>query len=123
MLNEDPRSPFTRRMDLGRLGAVGHSFGGAQALQFCHDDSRCRAAVDLDGIPFGSVVTDGLSKPAMLLLSDHSREMSDPESRHVLAMMESIYDRLEKPRIYATVRTANHFSFGDQVLLNSQTAV
>jgi pimeloyl-ACP methyl ester carboxylesterase len=47
------------------LGTVGHSFGGATALQFCHEDARCRAAIDLDGIPFGSVVTDGLAKPAM----------------------------------------------------------
>jgi hypothetical protein len=38
-------------------------------------------------------------------------------------MIRSMYERLEKPRIYATVRTANHFSFGDQILLNSQTAM
>src|SRR5438445_2367707 len=85
---------FAGRFDLARLGAVGHSFGGARALHFCHDDTRCRAAIDLDGIPFGSVVADGLSKPAMFLLSDHSREMSDPESHKVLAMIQAIYDRL-----------------------------
>ena len=72
----------------GRLGAVGHSFGGAQALQFCHDDARCRAAIDLDGIPFGSVVADGLFKPAMFLLSDHDREMSNPDSHKVVAMIQ-----------------------------------
>lgn len=80
-------------------------------------------AVDLDGIAFGSVVTDGLAKPAMFLLSDHSREMADPESGKVTAMIESIYKRLPGPRVYATIRTANHFSFGDQILLNSQAAV
>jgi dienelactone hydrolase len=120
-LNGGSAGTFAGRLDFARLGAVGHSFGGAQALQFCHDDSRCRAAIDLDGIPFGSVVTDGLPKPAMLLLSDHSREMS--ESHEVLGMIQTIYDRLPKPRVYATIRTANHFSFGDQILLNSQAAV
>ena len=122
-LDEAPSGMFAGRFDLARLGAVGHSFGGAQALQFCHDDLRCRAAIDLDGIPFGSVVTDGLAKPAMFLLSDHSREMADPESHKVLGMVQSIYIRLPEPRLYATIRTANHFSFGDQILLNSQTAV
>src|SRR5690348_2355935 len=107
------------RLDFARVGAVGHSFGGATALQFCHEDARCRAAIDLDGIPFGSVVTDGLTKPAMFLLSDHTREMSDPESHRVLAMIQSIYDRLSKPRVYATIRSASHFTFSDQMLLNS----
>jgi predicted dienelactone hydrolase len=122
-LNDASSGPLQGRLDFGRLGAVGHSFGGAQALQFCHDDPRCGAAIDLDGIPFGSVVVDGLPKPAMFLLSDHSREMADPESHKVLAMIQGIYDRLPHPRIYETIRTANHFSFGDQMLLNSPIAV
>src|SRR5262249_54516526 len=114
---------FAGRLDFARLGAVGHSFGGATALQFCREDARCRAAIDLDGIPFGSVVTDGLAKPAMFLLSDHRREMSDPESHVVLARIQSIYTRLPKPRVHATIRAANHFSFSDQILLNSQAAL
>ena len=122
-LNDASSGKFAGRFDMARVGAVGHSFGGAQALQFCRDDVRCRAAIDLDGIPFGRVVTDGLAKPAMFLLSDHSREMADPESHKVLGMIQSIYRRLSEPRLYATIRTANHFSFGDQSLLNSQTAV
>jgi len=122
-LSDAPAGMFAGRLDLARLGAAGHSFGGAQALQFCHDDGRCRAAIDIDGIPFGSVVIDGLRKPAMFLLSDHSREMADPESQKVAGMIRSIYDRLPMPRAYATIRTANHFSFADQILLNSQAAV
>jgi predicted dienelactone hydrolase len=120
--NGDPSAMFYGRIDFDRVGMVGHSFGGATALQFCHEDRRCRAAVDLDGIPFGSVVTEGLAKPAMFVLSDHSREMSDPASRRVLAEIQGIYDRLPTPRVYATIRTANHFTFSDQSLLNSRTA-
>jgi pimeloyl-ACP methyl ester carboxylesterase len=122
-LNEDKAGTFGGRIDLNRLGVFGHSFGGATALQFCHDDLRCKAAVDLDGIPFGSVVREGLNKPCMFLLSDHSREMSDPSSHQVLAEIESIYDRLPDGRLYAVIRDANHFSFSDQILLNSQIAI
>ena len=122
-LNEDPSEKLAAHMDLQRLGMFGHSFGGATALEFCHQDSRCKAAIDMDGIPFGSVVPEGLSKPGMFLLSDHSREMADPESRIVLAEIQSIYDRLPDGKLYVVIRTANHFSFSDQILLNSQAAM
>jgi predicted dienelactone hydrolase len=122
-LNRDPSEKLASRMDLQRLGIFGHSFGGATALEFCHQDSRCKAALDMDGIPFGRVVPEGLSKPGMFLLSDHSREMADPESRPVLAEIQSIYERLPEGRLYVVIRTANHFSFSDQILLNSQAAM
>lgn len=122
-LNQETASEFKGRMALDRLGIFGHSFGGATALEFCHDDSRCRAAADLDGIPFGSVVREGLTKPCMFILSDHSREMSDPSSHQVLEEIESIYNRLPDGRLYAVIHNANHFSFSDQILLNSQVAI
>src|ERR1700675_674786 len=71
----DPSGKFTGRLDMQRLGMFGHSFGGAQALQFCHDDPRCKAGIDIDGAPYGSVVQEGLKPPFMFILSDHSREM------------------------------------------------
>lgn len=123
LLNDDPKSKFRGRMDLDRLGMFGHSFGGAAALEFCHHDLRCRAAADLDGIPFGNVVREGLTVPCMFVLSDHSREMSDPSSHQVFAEIESIYDRLPDGRLYVVIRNANHFSFSDQILLNSQIAI
>jgi dienelactone hydrolase len=107
-------------LDLQHLGMFGHSFGGATSLQFCHDDSRCQAAIDIDGAPFGSVVQDGLRQPTMFLLSDHSREMSDPTSREIAANLHSIYDRLPHGRLFVTLTGANHFTFSDQILLKSQ---
>ena len=35
------------RLDLGRLGAFGHSMGGVTSGQFCLDDRRCRAGLNL----------------------------------------------------------------------------
>lgn len=122
-LNVDTASQFRGRMDLVRLGTFGHSFGGATALQFCHDDSRCRAAADLDGIPFGSVVREGLMKSCMFVLSDHHAEMSDASSHQVLGEIESIYKRLPHGRLYMVIHNANHFSFSDQILLNSQIVI
>jgi len=115
----DPSGKFTGRLDMQRLGMFGHSFGGAQALQFCHDDPRCKAGIDIDGAPYGSVVQDGLKQPFMFILSDHSRELSDPASTKIRADFQSIYDRLPNGRLFITIRGANHFSFSDQMLLKS----
>jgi hypothetical protein len=59
----------------------------------------------------------------MFLLSDHSAEMADPASRQVFADIQSIYDRLPDGRLFLVMRRANHFSFSDQILLNSQSAM
>ena len=65
---------FTGRLDMTRVGVFGHSFGGAQAAQFCEDDSRCKAGIDIDGAPFGTVVQAEIRQPFMFLLSDHSHD-------------------------------------------------
>ena len=109
----DASGKFTGRLDISRVGIFGHSFGGATAAQFCHEDSRCKAGIDVDGAPHGSVIQAGIHRPFMFLLSDHSRE-SDPESHHILANMQSIYDRLPADgRLRIVIRGANHFLFSD----------
>src|SRR6266849_5607367 len=109
----DASGKFTGRLDMTRVGVFGHSFGGATALQFCHDDPRCNAGIDVDGQPFGSVIQDGLRQPFMFLMSDHSRE-SDPESRQIMANIQSIYDHLPpNGRLRIVIGGANHCLFSD----------
>jgi predicted dienelactone hydrolase len=109
----DASGKFTGRLDMTRIGAFGHSFGGAAAALFCHEDSRCKAGVDVDGAPHGSVVEAGIQRPFLFLLSDHSRE-SDPESGQIMANIRSIYDRLPPDgRAFVGIRGANHFLFSD----------
>jgi predicted dienelactone hydrolase len=115
-----PSGKFAGRLDIAHLGMFGHSFGGAQALQFCHDDSRCKAGIDIDGAPFGSVVQEGIKQPFMFLMSDHSRERQDAAAKRIGADIYSIYDRLPSGRGLVTIRGANHFSFSDQMLLKSR---
>lgn len=109
----DSSGKFTGQLDMTRVGVFGHSFGGATAAQFCHDDSRCKAGIDVDGQPFGSVIQAGLRQPFMFLLSDH-RASSDPVSRQILANIQSIYDHLPPDgRLRIAIRGANHFLFSD----------
>jgi dienelactone hydrolase len=119
----DASGKFAGRLDMQRLGMFGHSFGGAQALQFCHDDPRCKAGIDMDGAPYGSVVQEGLKLPVMFIFSDHSHEPSDSANRQIHANFQSIYGRLPNGRLLVTIRGANHFSFSDQMLLKSQYVI
>lgn len=119
--NADSTGKFAGRLDMTRVGVIGHSFGGATALQFCHDDSRCTAGIDLDGAPLGKVIREGIHQPFMFLLSDHSRE-SGPESPKIMANIQSIYDRLPVDgRLRISIRGGNHFIFSDDgALLKSR---
>jgi predicted dienelactone hydrolase len=104
---------FAGRLDMRRVGVFGHSLGGATALQFCHDDSRCKAAVDLDGAPFGSVIREGVRRPLLIVLAAHTFE-SEAENRPVLDNLHAIYDREDgNRRWWITIRGANHFEFSD----------
>jgi predicted dienelactone hydrolase len=109
----DASGKFTGRLDMKRVGVFGHSFGGAAAALFCHEDSRCKAGVDVDGDLHGNVIQAGIDRPFMFLLSDHSHE-SDPEGRQIWADIQSVYDRLPvNGRLYIQIRGANHFLFSD----------
>ncbi len=113
----DPAGRFQARLDMQRVGVVGHSLGGATTLQFCHDDSRCQAGVDLDGAPLGEVIARGVTQPFLFLLGDHSREPA-AEKRVVEANIRSIYDRLPPGRRFGIlIRGANHFAFSDNMAL------
>src|SRR5438105_4509869 len=110
----DASGKFTHRLDMTRVGVFGHSFGGAQALQFCHDDSRCKAGIDIDGAPIGSVIKTGVQTPFMFLLSDHGDVSSAAEDRQIMSNIQSIYDRLPPDgRLRIMIRGANHFTFSD----------
>src|ERR1700676_4704204 len=118
----DPTGKFTGRLDMTRVGVFGHSFGGATAAQFCSQDSRCKAGIDVDGSLHGSVIQTGIHKPFMFLGSERGDFSSDAEVRQILADIESVYDRLPADgRLRITIRGANHFTFSDDgALLKSR---
>jgi len=115
----DPAGRFKGKFDMQKVGIAGHSLGGATAAQFCHDDPRCKAGIDIDGMPFGNVIQDGLHQPFFFLMSDHSRE-SGSEPQTVEKNIESIYDHVpEGKRWGMSITGANHFTFSDQMFTKS----
>ena len=73
-LNTDTESQFHERLDSMRVGAFGHSFGGAASVQVAKDDPRVRAALDFDGTLAGDVVDSGLLKPFLMFDHPHPGE-------------------------------------------------
>lgn len=97
-------SRFTGRLDLTRIGAVGHSMGGVASAAFCARDRRCRAAINLDGSPqYGDLIDRPSRKPFLMVYSDRVGRVgvSDPIYR--------------KGRLYwrAVLSKSRHLNFGD----------
>jgi predicted dienelactone hydrolase len=105
-------------LDLTRVGVFGHSFGGDTAANFCAEDERCKAGIDIDGALHGGVLQTGIHKPFMFLLSGRGDFSSDAEVRQIKADIQSVYDRLPPDqRVMAVIRGANHFMFSDDPAL------
>jgi dienelactone hydrolase len=102
-----PASRLAAALDLTRLGAFGHSMGGVMAGQFCLDDRRCRAGLNLDGIPQSGTVIDGaMQRPFMMVYSARPGRVgaNDP-----------IYRTAARPYYRADVKDTRHLDFTDMV--------
>ncbi len=112
----DGPAMFRGRLNLKEVGAMGHSFGGSAAAEFCQTDSRCKAGIDIDGRIYGELAESGVRRPFMWLNSDHSRE-ADAESDQIRAQLKQSYDHSGSGRLSATLVGSGHFSFSDLCLL------
>jgi dienelactone hydrolase len=116
-LNSQAKSPLGGRLDFARVGAFGHSFGGFASLEVLKEDSRVRAAIDLDGRVWGLAgsVSD-IHKP-LLIFEHHSVEEHPTE--HQLERIE--YDEVMRngnPGYRLTLDHSVHASFSDLIVLH-----
>jgi dienelactone hydrolase len=65
--NQNPNSMFYNKIDLTRIGILGHSFGGATAIRCSQIDNRFMAACNLDGDLYGTIPCDPFIKPCLLV--------------------------------------------------------
>lgn len=109
---------FAGHVDASRVAYVGHSFGGASALEACRRDRRCVAASDLDGSEYGPVVAHGLSVP--LLLVGHQGSCvaavcvpGNGSERGDLAVARSLVAHSRGHAWSVTIDGTEHFDFTD----------
>jgi dienelactone hydrolase len=107
-LPSGPASRLAARLDLSRVGAFGHSMGGVTSAQFCVEDKRCRAGLNLDGIPqYGPMIDRPMNRPFLMVYSAR-------EGR--LGASDVVYRRAAKPYIRVDVADTLHNDFSDMVL-------
>ncbi|TAL29244.1 MAG: hypothetical protein EPN98_20510 [Phenylobacterium sp.] len=104
----DGLGPLSRRLDLTRVAAIGHSFGGATAVLIASRDARIRAAADIDGMLYGDVRAAGLRGPLLLLESGGTQQMP----RYVRATRAVMAEVPAGGWRYA-IGGSNHLSFTD----------
>ncbi|HEX5416304.1 MAG TPA: alpha/beta hydrolase [Chloroflexota bacterium] len=102
---------FASRLDLGRIAIVGHSLGGAAALEVCRTDPRCDAAVDIDGTPVGQSIQSGINRPFLML--QYGLEANSDEEQKARAVIT----HSSGPRFYLAVDGAAHLNGSDDAVL------
>lgn len=73
---------FFGKLDLQKIGYVGHSFGGSTAIELCRKDVRCKAAINMDGPFIGKNAITSFQKPVMYMIGEYEkwmRTLSDKE--------------------------------------------
>jgi pimeloyl-ACP methyl ester carboxylesterase len=69
-LEGDEDSFLRGRLDLSRIGTLGHSLGGTTAHVAAVHDPRVRVAINIDGDPMGSVLDARPTQPLLLVSSE-----------------------------------------------------
>jgi dienelactone hydrolase len=92
---------FAGRLDLSRIAAIGFSWGGGAAAEFCRVDSRVKTAVVLEGYfqNAGMLLATGLPKP---VLSIYRSDASDTR----------LFSKLVRKAIWFQVTDTAHLDIG-----------
>ena len=87
----------------GKLG--GHSMGGVTSGQFCLEDRRCRAGLNLDGIPqYGGMIDKSMPRPFLMVYS---------ASPGRIGASDVIYKWAARPHYRVDVADTRHLDFSD----------
>lgn len=112
---QQPDNPFYGKLDLDRLGAFGHSYGGMAVGQAMVNDPRIKAGVNLDGVQWGDILEKGLQRPLMAL-----NAVRDPEGYPFVIPNPVIYKEANiNPSFYFEIEGTGHSNFSDIPLLIS----
>ncbi|MEV7401749.1 alpha/beta hydrolase [Streptomyces sp. NPDC091267] len=111
-----PSLPYALIIDPKRIGAAGHSIGGASAAALMARDARVRAGVNLDGNFFAPLPAGGLGgRPFLMMGADAMHGPTGEESDWPAA-----WARLDGWKRWLTVTGAEHFTFTDMPVLADQ---
>lgn len=105
-LNADKNSIFYQKLDLNRIGALGHSHGGGVVIDLVKSDDRVKAGIDLDGWTKTANTMQGFTKPFMFLQQEHG-----------ISELDELYRHMGKNAYNIKIKGAGHGAFSDFILL------
>jgi dienelactone hydrolase len=101
------KNPFRHRLDLQRVGAIGHSMGGMAATRACLEYTAIKACISLDGPDyFLNLRPASSAKPFLLLLNSDW-------GRGAPGQIKGSYLAAWRNPIVAIINGAKHNSFSD----------
>lgn len=113
--------------DVARVGALGHSFGGAAAMALCGVDPRVVAAVNMDGWIFDGLAHRTSAHQILLLYSGNEPKRRLQLQDQHLQSVEDIMDRTDEGIVDRNLKqfggtvlyiaASQHMDFSDQPLL------
>ncbi|WP_116810179.1 alpha/beta hydrolase family protein [Steroidobacter cummioxidans] len=108
---------FIPRVDLDRVGVFGMSLGGAVAGQFCEQDARCKAGLNMDGLHYGAAGTSiHIQRPFMFIYAD---QRVDAHAAVPFRMNDFAYRRAGDLAYFMTIAGASHLNFSDFAVVSS----
>lgn len=136
-LDANPRHRFHHRLDLDRVASLGWSLGGFVSLQAARDEPRIKAAVNLDGWPYGllgpnGVVTRGSERPVLVMFTASNAEAGVPThpggevdaaqveaGRAATSYYWTMLGRSTADWFYLTLARTHHEHFSDYTLFEA----
>lgn len=98
---------FSGRLDLGRVGVFGMSFGGSAASRLCLEDARCKAGLTLDSPQYEPVLSSALPQPFLFFAAEDSDYV-----------VRSVYEAVDSPAYLVTIGGTIHYDFTDLTLVS-----
>jgi len=94
------------KLDMGNMGILGHSMGGAVAGQVCLVDDNFKAGINLDGFQFGDVINGTIKQPFMIIYSETFAYVNN-----------YVLDNFDNKLYQLVIKESKHMNFDDNMFV------
>ncbi len=105
------RTIFKEKLNLDKIGVIGHSVGGAVAYNLAINDSRVKAAIDLDGVVYTTPKKDSKDIAPFLMLANDKYHIQTIQKREPL--MEKFEDMKDEEQKLTLAVNGNEKTYNE----------